>query len=62
MKLKNSNYRFDGNDPVFSFNSKTYNANHLSDKQIGELIVNGCKIFKKEKPATSTPVPVSEAK
>lgn len=60
MKLKNSNYTFDGNDPVFIHNGKTFNVNHLNDKQIGELIVDGCTAFKKEK---STPTPaLSEGK
>ena len=35
-------------DPVFSFGGKTYNANHLNDKQIGEFVMGGCQIFKKE--------------
>ncbi|MER0442697.1 hypothetical protein [Emticicia sp. W12TSBA100-4] len=51
MKLKNSNYTFESEDPVFIHNGKAYNANHLDDKQIGELVMDGCKVFKKEKTA-----------
>lgn len=51
MKLKNSSYTLDAEDPIFSHGSKTYNANHLDDKRIGELVLDGCKIFKKDKPA-----------
>lgn len=54
MKLKNSNYLFDSEDPVFTHNGKTYNANHLDDKQIGELVTDGCKVFKKEKQPNGT--------
>lgn len=57
MKLKNSNYTLDSEDPVFIHNGKAYNANHLDDKQIGELVMDGCKVFKKEK----TVAPVAQA-
>ncbi len=57
MKLKNSTYILDSEDPVFGHGSKTYNANHLDDKQIGELITEGCKVFKKEKTVSGTVLP-----
>lgn len=60
MKLKNSNYTLDSEDPIFSHGGKTYNANHLDDKQIGELVIDGCKVFKKEKAPTVSAV--NEAK
>jgi hypothetical protein len=51
MKLKNSTYTLESEDPVFIHGGKAFNANHLDDKQIGELVIDGCKVFKKEKPA-----------
>jgi len=63
MKLKNSNYTLDSEDPIFTHNGKTYNANHLDDKQIGELVIDGCKVFKKEKSASGTaPAVLPDAK
>ncbi len=53
MVLQNSKkYTFQGsNDPIFGHGGKMYNAHHLDDEQIGELIVEGCTLFKKEKEA-----------
>lgn len=52
MKLNNSNYSFVSEEPIFTHNGKTYNAHQLTDEQIGELIVDKCTVFKKEKQPT----------
>lgn len=54
MKLKNSSYSFVSEDPIFTHNGKTLNAHQLNDEQIGELIVEKCTAFKKEKQPTGT--------
>lgn len=60
MKLKNSSYTFDSEDPIFTHNGKTYNAHQLNDKQIGELILDECKAFKKEDKKGTATLPESK--
>lgn len=57
MEILNGEYNFDSKDPIFGHGGKMYNARFLSKEQVGELIIDGCKLFKKNsKKASESPV------
>lgn len=63
MEILNGEYTFDSKDPIFGFGGKIYNAKHLSKEQIGVLIIDGCKLFKKnDKKVPATPPATNESK